>query len=337
MDSLTHIAIGACLGEAFAGRRGGKRAMIWGALAQSIPDIDFIASFWLETSDNLLAHRGFTHSILFCVLISPLLAYLVNRYDKHPGLPYKKWLYFFLATIGMHIFLDAFNNYGVGWFEPFDNTRLSYNALYVVDVFFSVVPAIVTVMLIVLPHRNKRRSFLWKTALICPMVYLFYCIGNKMYIDRQVQRFLAEKKISTNRVLTTPAPLQNWLWFVVAGNDSGYYTGYISVFDRKRDINFTYSPINRHLLVDLEERHEVKNLIRFSQRYYTVEQHDDTILFNDLRFGKITGWYDPTQRFAFSYYLRPEKMDNTLVVQRGRFANWNKVTFRSFLRKIRGN
>ena len=81
------------------------------------------------------------------------------------------------------------------------------------------------------------------------------------------------------------------------------------------------SPINRNLLVDLEERHEVKNLIRFSQRYYTVEQHEDTILFNDLRFGQITGWHDPKQRFAFSYYLRPEKMDNTLVVQRGRFAN----------------
>ncbi|HNK30625.1 MAG TPA: hypothetical protein PKG65_16950 [Ferruginibacter sp.] len=46
MDSLTHIALGACVGEAFFERGFGKKAMIWGALAQSIPDIDFVAGLW---------------------------------------------------------------------------------------------------------------------------------------------------------------------------------------------------------------------------------------------------------------------------------------------------
>jgi inner membrane protein len=64
MDSLTHIALGACMGEAFAGKQLGKKAMLWGALAQSVPDIDFVASFWMNTSSNLLAHRGFTHSFV---------------------------------------------------------------------------------------------------------------------------------------------------------------------------------------------------------------------------------------------------------------------------------
>lgn len=45
MDSITHIAIGACMGEVFAGKQLGKQALLWGVLAQSIPDIDFIASF----------------------------------------------------------------------------------------------------------------------------------------------------------------------------------------------------------------------------------------------------------------------------------------------------
>jgi membrane-bound metal-dependent hydrolase YbcI (DUF457 family) len=43
--------------------------MFLGAVAQSVPDIDFIASFWTSTSENLLAHRGFTHSILFTLLM----------------------------------------------------------------------------------------------------------------------------------------------------------------------------------------------------------------------------------------------------------------------------
>ncbi|HLP38350.1 metal-dependent hydrolase, partial [Lacibacter sp.] len=67
MDSITHIALGACIGEAFFEKGFGKKAMLWGALAQSIPDIDFVASFWMGTADDLLAHRGFTHSLLFAV------------------------------------------------------------------------------------------------------------------------------------------------------------------------------------------------------------------------------------------------------------------------------
>ena len=58
MDSITHIALGACIGEAFFEKGFGKKAMLWGALAQSIPDIDFVASFWMSTADDLLAHNG---------------------------------------------------------------------------------------------------------------------------------------------------------------------------------------------------------------------------------------------------------------------------------------
>jgi inner membrane protein len=59
------------MGEAFAGKTVGRKAMLWGALAQSFPDIDFLASSWLDTTSNLLAHRGFTHSILCCIIIAP--------------------------------------------------------------------------------------------------------------------------------------------------------------------------------------------------------------------------------------------------------------------------
>ena len=69
MDSFTHIAIGACIGEAFFEKGFGKKAMLWGALSQSIHDIDFISNLWLNDAEALLAHRGFTHSLLFAVLI----------------------------------------------------------------------------------------------------------------------------------------------------------------------------------------------------------------------------------------------------------------------------
>lgn len=111
MDSLTHIALGACMGEAFAGKTVGKKAMLWGALAQSLPDIDFVAGTWLHTSDELLAHRGFTHSFLFCFLAAPVMAFFAERWHRPHNISFRKWWLFFGAAIFIHVFIDAFNNY----------------------------------------------------------------------------------------------------------------------------------------------------------------------------------------------------------------------------------
>ena len=70
------------MGEALAGKKLGKRAMFLGALAQSIPDIDFVTAFWNSTSENLLAHRGFTHSLLFGILATVSFALLADHYDQ---------------------------------------------------------------------------------------------------------------------------------------------------------------------------------------------------------------------------------------------------------------
>jgi inner membrane protein len=336
MDSLTHIAVGACVGEAFFERGFGKKALFWGALAQSIPDIDFISRFWLDTSEHLLAHRGFTHSILFALLIVPAFAMTADRVHRPHDFLFKKWLLFFGTEVFLHLLLDAFNNYGVGWFEPFSHHRFSFNAIYVADPFFSIWPGIAFVFLLVLKRYHPARRFWWKFGLSLPLIYLGYCTFNKVKIDKDVRTILKDQNIAYDRYFTTPAPLQNWLWFVVAGNDSGYHVGYRSVFDSKKEIVFQYFPKNDTLLSPVKDKPEVQRLVRFSQQFYTVEQWNDTLVFNDLRFGQIIGWVDPLEKFAFHYYLK-EGADNRLVVQRGRFAKWDWNVLKTFYRRIRGN
>jgi inner membrane protein len=336
MDSLTHIAIGACMGEAFAGKTVGRKAMLWGALAQSIPDIDFLAAFWMNTTENLLAHRGFTHSILFCIVIAPLLAFTAERWHRPHNISFRKWLLFFGSVIFVHLFIDAFNNYGVGWFEPFSHYRISFNAIYVADPFFSVWPGIALAALIVMRRRHPKRTFWWKFGLGMSFVYLSYCIVNKLKIDSDVRDVFARQHITHTRYFTTPAPLQNWLWFVVAENDQGYYVGYRSLFDSKRIIPFEYFPRNDSLIAPIKSSEEIQHLIRFSQQFYTSEKYGDTLVFNDLRFGQVIGWKDPKEKFAFHYYISYPQ-ENTLVVQRGRFAKWDWEVVQSLLNRIRGN
>lgn len=335
MDSLTHIALGACMGEAFAGKTVGKKAMLWGALAQSLPDIDFVAGTWLHTSDELLAHRGFTHSFLFCFLAAPIMAFFAERWHRPHNISFRKWWLFFGAAIFIHVFIDAFNNYGVGWFEPFSHQRISFNSVYVADPFLSVWPAIALAALLVLKRTNQRRRFWWAFGLALPALYLLYSLNNKRIIDTELKNSLQKQNISYTKYFSTPAPLQNWLWFVVAGTDSGYNVGYRSLYDKTENIHFTYFLRKDSLLSTVKNTKEVKQLVRFSQDFYTVEKWNDTVVFNDLRFGQIIGWQKPENHFVFHYFLDYREA-NGIVVQRGRFAEWDKEVFRNFLRRIRG-
>lgn len=336
MDSLTHIAIGACIGEAFFEKGFGKKAMIWGALAQSIPDIDFIASFWMNTSENLLAHRGFTHSIIFSIIIIPVFAVIAERIHRPHDISYKKWFLFFAAAILPHILIDGFNNYGVAWFEPFSHQRFSFNTIYVADPFFSIWPGVALLMLVLLNAYHPKRKFWWKFGLIIPVFYLIYCSFNKYIINQSVKEIFAKQNISHQRYFTTPAPLNNWLWFVVAGNDSGYHVGFRSVFDSKPTMDFQYFPRNDSLLKPIKDHEELQQLIRFSQQFYTIEKWNDTLVFNDLRFGQIMGWQKPREQFVFHYFLQHPD-DNSMVVQRGRFAGWDLNAAVYFLNRIKGN
>jgi inner membrane protein len=336
MDSFTHIAIGACMGEALAGKKLGRKAMLWGALAHSLPDADTVTVLWMDLPGSLLAHRGFMHSFLFCILVAPLLAWSATRWQGKRAMGFWKWVSFFAILIFVHIFIDAFNNYGVGWLEPFSHARISFNTLYVVDPFFSIVPIAAAIALVFGRGHASVRKWSWRLGLGISMLYLGYSIINKWAINNDVKKALDERKISYSRYFTTPAPLQNWLWFVVAGNDSGYHVGYRSVFDSRKDISFSYFPRNNSLIDSLKDDNDLRTLIRFSQQFYTIEKWGDTLVLNDLRFGQVAGWSDPAQHFAFHYFLNKD-YNNSTVVQRGRLATWNREGLKSLITRIKGN
>jgi len=92
MDSLTHLVLGATIGELVLGKKIGNRALIWGAIAETIPDLDVFGNLFLNPIDALAFHRGITHSILFSI-IAPLifggLVYKLYHSGRHRSWPYK--------------------------------------------------------------------------------------------------------------------------------------------------------------------------------------------------------------------------------------------------------
>ncbi len=328
--------MGACIGEAFFERGFGKKAMWWGALAQSIPDIDFVASFWLSASEAMLAHRGFTHSLLFLTIIVPLMTMAAYILHKPIKITFYKWLLFFTIEVAAHLFLDGFNNYGIGWFEPFSHSRFSFNVIYVADPFFSIPIVISFLMLALLNRYSQKRTKWWRAGIVIPFVYLSYCTFNKLIVTQKVKRELSVGKIHHTQYLVTPAPLQNWLWYIVVGDSAGFNIAYCSVFDKKKPIEFYYHHKNDYLLNNISDHENLQRLIRFSQGYYTISKKNDTLIFNDLRFGQVNGWSNHQNNFVFNYKL-DHSINERLMIQKGRFSGLTISSILSLFKRAAGN
>lgn len=124
MDSLTQIVLGAACGEAVAGKKMGNRAMLWGAVGGTIPDLDVFATFFTDEIASTSFHRGFMHSFLFAVLAPWVLAWLAERFysnNVYRRRGYKAtamaiWLLFYiLAATGLN-FIPVALGEGLSWY-----------------------------------------------------------------------------------------------------------------------------------------------------------------------------------------------------------------------------
>ena len=90
MDSITQIVLGAAVGEAVLGKKLGNRAMIWGGIAGTIPDLDVFTSGLMTELEALAFHRGPSHSLLFAFVFPWIISFLTHAlYGK--GIYKKPW------------------------------------------------------------------------------------------------------------------------------------------------------------------------------------------------------------------------------------------------------
>ncbi len=336
MDTLTHTVLGACIGEVMGGRKLGKKAMLYGALANNLPDVDVITSFWMNPTDSLLAHRGFTHSILFVLLMTLFAGWMMKKIFSKNHFTRNEWSMLFGINMFLHIFIDAFTSYGTGWLEPFSHHRISFNLLFVADPFYTIALLASSIALLFLKASSTKRIRWVRTGIIISSMYVVYALYHKVEVSRVVRKSLDNEKINYTDFISTPTPLNNFLWYIVAKNETGYNIGYYSVFDSQKEIHFHFLPANDSLLRTMKGDEDVKKLIRFSQNYYQIKKINDTLVFNDLRFGQIGGWNSGDAPFVFQFKLAKD-VNNDVVIQRGRFKASNGKAINEMIERIKGN
>ena len=337
MDSLTQIVLGAAVGEAVLGRKVGTKAMLWGAIAGTIPDLDVLLRFVYDNITSTEMHRGFSHSIVFAILIAPVLGWIANKiHSKHKEATFKNWSWLFFWTTVTHPLLDAHTTWGTQFFWPF-SYRLAYQNIFVVDPFYTL--PFLLFLLIAMFHKrtNPRRRKFNNIGLIVSTTYMVLTLVLKWVTFNEFKEGLALNKIEYVEMDTKPAPLNTILWTALVETENGYRTAEYSIFDTK-DITFSKEFSKNHHLIDAyQDQDVIQQLINISAGWYYIEQAaDDKLIFWDVRFGQVGKDLD-TAPFLWSYDLIVDS--NGIVTAKKvnpSFENMDQI-FSDLLERIKGN
>lgn len=336
MDSLTHTVIGACLGEAIAGKQIGKKAMVLGILANNLPDIDMVAHLWESQVSMLMIHRGITHSIICNVILTFALAFLFKKIYAKYDMELKRWLWLFGSGLFLHIILDAFTTYGTGWFEPFSDHRVSFNTIFIFDPTFTLPVFISAIALWILKRGSEKRIFWWKFGIVLSGIYFSLICLNKLYVNRVVKSNLNNKNVRCNDFMVAPTALNNFLWYAIAKDDDKLYVSYYSIFDRNKDMVFESFDKNDSILDQPCERRSLETLKQFSKGYYIARIQHDTTIFSDARFGQMNGWLKRETPFVFNLE-RPLLCKEGEEFVQSKFVNADKDVLNQLFERIKGN
>jgi inner membrane protein len=118
---FTHAAAALSIGSVMLPRRVGATVWAAGVFCAVVPDADVLAFHFGASYDDMLGHRGLTHSVLFAAVLAFALMLMQRRGFEHRG---RITGHLFICAAS-HGILDAFTNggRGVAFFAPFSAER----------------------------------------------------------------------------------------------------------------------------------------------------------------------------------------------------------------------
>lgn len=306
MDSLTQIVLGAAVAEVVAGKKIGNKAVYWGAFGGTIPDLDVLGSFFMGEVEYVNFHRGYSHSLIFAFVIAPILGWLVSRSRWSAGQPWEFWVKLFFWTIFTHPLLDIFTSYGTQIFLPFSDYKVELNTIFIIDPAYTLPMMIALIMGMFLRQDSSRRRKTIYSGVILSHVYLLFTVCNKfLLVNPTLQTELDRQDLRVERMVTIPAPFQNFLWQGIIKTPDGYYAGYFNPW--RGTVPFSsFLFFKRDLSIEetLEDYGPYQGLTTFSRDLHWVEKiADNQYIYNDMRFSTSKGWLEKDADFIFSFNL----------------------------------
>lgn len=342
MDTITQIALGAAVGEAVLGRKVGNKALLWGAVAGTIPDLDVLASPFFNEMEMLGIHRGFSHSVFFAMIFAPVFGWLTYRYyeKKIQNASWREWGWLFFWGIFTHPLLDAFTCYGTQFFQPISDYPVALSSVFIIDPVYSL-PLIIGLLFILrLGRKSEKRRIINYAILAFSTAYLLVSFAIQLYVENTFKTQLTAQGIAYKATFATPLPLNIFLWMGLAQSEDTVVAGVYSIFDGDAPIQFQHVPRNSELLAGKMDQRAIRQLFWFSRGFYHVKEKAGTLYFHDMRFGRNDFWFKETGDYIFTFRLIPSPNNAAEIVnfkhERPPFLGSDNTLLKRFWERIWG-
>lgn len=304
MDSLTQIVLGAAVSNAFLGKKLGNRSIVYGAIIATLPDLDvWIAKLFFDPITQVEIHRGVSHSILFYLILSLLLAYFLKKTESKNEISYKNSyvaIFFILLT---HSILDIFTTWGTQIFWPFFD-KIALKSIFVIDPLYTF-PLLICLIFSMFKPKNNSKRYKWNNlGLTLSSIYLMITLFLQFIVNHKVINELDKQGFSYEKVVVKPTAMNTILWNIIIEKEDEFLLSEYSFFDSK-PIQFEKHVKNHDYIDFIKNENIVKQLKHISEDQYIITKNDGNLIFNDLRFGLLKK-DEKNIQYAFSYLIYEE-------------------------------
>jgi inner membrane protein len=229
-----------------------------------------------------------------------------------------------------------FTNYGTQFLWPLDY-RITFNTVFVIDPLYTIPFGLCLLIILFLKPSNKWRKKINLGGILYSCIYLLWGVFVKLFILYNSSEYFSKANYTTKNEMVTPMPLTSFYWMILGEDETNYYVGYKSIFKPFNPKEVDVIPKNQSKLDSLLwTDKDYSNKLKFiSNGYYNLAIKQDTVIFQDLRFGTLsplTNGKVKTPIMGFQLIHKENKV-STVEMSRGKDlfkhvdfnAYWNKI------------
>lgn len=296
MDSLSQIVLGIATAEVVAGKQLRNRTFLYGAILGTLPDLDIIFGRWLSPIDAVAFHRGVSHSLLFVIVMAPLLGALIHRWER-PKISFQRTTLMVFLVLLTHALLDLFTTWSTQFLWPLPQ-RFAWKTIFVIDPLYTL-PFIYCLWKV---WKNKlyEKRFKWvKRGIGISTAYLMLTVVLKLVAVHQFEKALDQQGIVYEGLIVKPSPLNCILWNANVKTKDGFLLADYAFTDTSK-ITFSKIATTTEIYEEVQDSEDYQKLLDITEGWYVMGREKGQWVMHDLRFGFFDS-FNQLPVFAISY------------------------------------
>ena len=288
MDSITQLTLGAAVCYACAGKTHGKKTLAYGAVLGTLPDLDVLLPLLDDSFNSIKNHRGFSHSIVIQLLITPFIAWLltyIHNAKQFSKSHFLQWSLAIALALITHSLLDLFTIYGTQILLPFTDYNYAIGNLFIIDPMVTL-PLLFVCILALAKHGQQALTATYK-ALLFVCIYISISLVLLLQANEKARTVLAANQIFYDKYTVQTLGPSILLWRVVAIDENNRYEFSFSAINSKKISTIETFTRNSNLQNIAMQHPQWQDLLWFNKDFYQLDMVDDKLLLTDVRFGEL--------------------------------------------------